>query len=104
MKKTYVKPYIAVESFQLNAAIAASCSSENKLALGLGMNTCTLSDNKGDYLPSLGYFGLACEAAGGYDVIEVGSNNLNSNDPNSNDLNDTFCYHGPVFNTVFMNS
>lgn len=34
MKKVYTKPYLAVESFQLNAAIAASCSEEGYLTLG----------------------------------------------------------------------
>ena len=33
MKKNYTKPYIVVETFQLDAAIADSCSSEGKQAL-----------------------------------------------------------------------
>ena len=33
MKKTYTKPYLAVESFQLDAAIATSCSEQNKPVL-----------------------------------------------------------------------
>ena len=41
MKKTYSKPYIAVESFQLDAAIASSCSSTGKMPLHFGQNSCT---------------------------------------------------------------
>ena len=40
MKKTYTKPYIAVESFQLDAAIAAPCSSEGETALNYAIATC----------------------------------------------------------------
>ena len=90
MKKTYSKPYIAVESFQLDAAIASSCSKNNKIPLNYGMNNCDLADEA----PGLGYFGSACAANGGYDVIN----------PNTDDNNGNFCYHGPVFSDMFMNS
>lgn len=90
MKKAYVKPYLAVESFQLDAAIASSCSSEGKLALGYTMNSCTLDDSKGTYNPNFGYFGHSCRS----DVEVVG------------DGNDTICYHGPIAQAtdVAMNS
>ena len=85
MKKTYTKPYIAVESFQLDAAIAASCSSENKLALHYSMNTCTAAEEA----PGLNYFGNLCI----HDVQVEG------------DGNDLICYHGPTpATTVAMNS
>ena len=94
MKKTYVKPYIAVETFQLNAAIAAACSSEGKYTLGFGMNSCTLEDDKGSTeFIGVGIFGLACAANDGHDVINI-----------EGDGNDTLCYHGPHYNDKFMNS
>ena len=91
MKKIYTKPYIAVESFQLDAAIAAACSTDNKYTLGFGMNSCTLEDEKGstEFIGS-GYFGNNCV----HDVKVEG------------DGNDLLCYHGPTVdvNTLFMNS
>ncbi len=85
MKKTYVKPYVAVESFQLDAAIAAACSTENKIALHFGMNTCTAEEEA----PGLNYFGNLCV----HNVQVEG------------DGNDLICYHGPTpANTVAMNS
>lgn len=90
MKKTYTKPYIVVESFQLDAAIAASCSSEGKLALNHGMDICTSIEEA----PGLAFFGLPCEAGGGHNVI----------DPSDGDSNNTICYHGPIYADLFMNS
>ena len=78
MKKEYSKPYMMVESFQLNAAIAASCSSEGKNPINFYQSNCTLEEE----LPGLGYFGAACEG----DVT-----------------NPDFCYHGPIIpNEQFM--
>ena len=86
MKKTYVKPYLAVESFQLDAAIAASCSQENKLSLGYTMDTCTAEEED----PNLNYFGNLCV----HDVQVEG------------DGNDLICYHGPtsLATDIAMNS
>ena len=89
MKKIYSKPCIAVESFQLDAAIAASCSKEEKVPLNYNLFTCTPFEEE----PGLFYFGPAC-ANGGYDVISGPSD----------DNNGSFCYHGPMFNDMFMNS
>lgn len=91
MKKEYVKPYIAVESFQLNAAIASSCSSENKLPLNFTDDTCV--DSTGS-----GYFGDACGSAGGIDMTPPYDH--------GGDDNDGLCYHGPVTDVadMFMNS
>lgn len=95
MKKTYTKPYIAVESFQLDAAIASSCSASGKGSLGYTVDNCTLTDDKGTYAPALSLFGIACEAAGNIDIVNAGS-----------DGNDGYCYHGPTIDvtTLFMNS
>lgn len=86
MKKTYKKPYIAVESFQLDAAIAASCSSEGKAALNYVIATCK---DYTDYAV-LGYFGNSCT----HNVMDEG------------DGNDWICYHGPQVKAddAFMNS
>ena len=92
MKKEYSKPYLLVESFQLDAAIAASCSASGAEAINYSLNTCTAMEEA----PGLGYFGQACAANGGDDVATlVGS-----------DGNDGFCYHGPIADlaTMFMNS
>ena len=84
MKKIYTKPYIAMESFQLDAAIAASCTSENKTALNYGMDTCK---NYAD--AASGYFGNVCT----HDVKVEG------------DGNDLIFYHGPIpADSLFMNS
>ena len=83
MKKSYVKPYIAVESFQLDAAIAASCSSQGYVPLGKGESNC---------FHESGVFGLGCEhdATGGNGVY--------------GDNNDELCYHGPTYGMTFMAS
>ena len=84
MKKTYVKPYIAVETFQLDAAIAAACS-PNKQPLNYSMDTCTLEEE----MPGYNYFGNLCV----HDVQVEG------------DGNDLICYHGPTpASEAFMNS
>lgn len=67
MKKEYIKPYLAVESFQLDAAIAGACGGENMMALNHQVNTCTLADETNDY--GLIYFGAACGTAGGMDIV-----------------------------------
>ena len=40
MKKNYVKPTLVIESFQLDAAIAASCSSQDFIPINYGENSC----------------------------------------------------------------
>ena len=85
MKKDYKKPYLLVESFQLDAAIAASCSSETKIPLHYGLDSCTLEEE----MFGFGYFGNQCR----HDVKVEG------------DGNDTICYHGPIpAAAMFMNS
>lgn len=86
MKKEYVKPAIMVEFFQLDAAIASSCSANGLYPLNYSADTCTWEQE----LPG-GYFGGNCT----HDVKNPGS-----------DSNDTICYHGPgiAVDAVFMNS
>ena len=76
MKKKYVKPYVVVESFQLNAAVASACSTDGKMPLHYAMDTCTAEEEA----PGLNYFGDMCI----HDVKVEG------------DGNDTICYHGPT--------
>ena len=85
MKKTYTKPYIVMESFQLDAAIAGSCTSEGKTALNYTIATCK------DYPDAAsGYFGNSCT----HNVVVEG------------DGNDFICYHTQTYeaDTLFMNS
>ena len=90
MKKTYTKPYVIVESFQLDAAIASSCTSEGKTPLHFSEHTCTSFEEA----PNLLYFGAAC-ADGGYNVFDIPAEGNNG-----------FCYHGPIADiaALFMNS
>lgn len=74
MKKIYTKPYLAVESFQLNAAIAASCSSDGGIAIHYGESTC--SDSATGYFADVGVCSFDGNGKGG-------------------DGNDGPCYHGP---------
>lgn len=79
MKRNYSKPYLVMESFQLNAAVAASCSSEQKQPIHYGENTCIVGDDPDEQ--EMEYLGNACEL----DIVgDVGG-----------DSNDTFCYQGP---------
>lgn len=90
MRMEYQKPYLAVESFQLNAAIAGACSAPGMMALGHSPNTCTLQDEKGDKYGTLTFFGAACDTAGGIDIV--------NNDTPDKD----YCYQ--ALNGVFQNS
>ena len=79
MKRNYNKPYLVMESFQLNAAVATSCSGEGKQPIHYGDNTCRVGDNSDEQ--QIDYLGNACVM----DIVgDVGG-----------DSNDTFCYHGP---------
>ncbi len=64
--KKYTKPYLLVESFQLDAAIAAGSCSEKAgqdgkggIAINYGVNSCVYKDDGGDL-----WFGNNCGAAG----------------------------------------
>ncbi len=74
MKRPYQKPYLGVESFQLNAAIAQSCSAQNFTPIHHYADACTFDNGQ--------YFNLFnCQV----DLTGPG-----------NDGNDTICYHGPT--------
>ena len=90
MKRTYEKPMLTVDSFQLDAAIAASCSSEEKIPLGYADVSCLQAN-----LPDIGLiFNSDC----GLDVTAQKFNY-------GGDDNDTYCYHGPFNpNGLFMQS
>lgn len=86
MKKAYNKPFIMVELFQLNAALAASCSSEGKEPIHYSINSCTAEEET----PGAGYIGASCEIDS---TLEGG------------DGNDGPCYHGPInVSEIYMNS
>lgn len=78
MKKDYIKPYLAVESFQLDAAVAGSCTDKGGVAINKNKHDCVEAFDL--------FFGAACaEVPGGTDVTDV------------NYENDGLCYHGPVY-------
>lgn len=81
MKKKYVKPFVLIESFQLDAAIAGSCSS------GTPINH--YEDSCGFGAPSEPGFNFEY-FAGDACVFDV---TLDGDDDNS-----TNCYHGPYLN------
>lgn len=73
MKKVYKKPIVVIESFQLDAAVAATCSSQGYIPIGHGENTCTF-DNGQFY---------------NYNNCQVDLTDKKG------DGNDGLCYHGP---------
>lgn len=90
MKRTYEKPMLTVDSFQLDAAIAASCSSEGKIPIGYADVQCLESN-----MPGIGLiFSNDCGLDVTADAFNYGG-----------DGNDTYCYHGPFNpNGLFMRS
>lgn len=92
MKRTYSKPYLLVESFQLSASIATSCSSQGKTPLNFTISTCSSGDQDGEEY--IDYLGNACD-----NDILGDENGIGGDD------NDRFCYQGPFDPYgVFMNS
>ena len=83
MKKVYMKPMIVIESFQLDATVAASCSSQGYTPINYGENSCSFDDGQ--------YFN---------------SNNCQMDLTGSGgDRNDTICYHGPsLVGVTFISS
>lgn len=90
MKRAYEKPMLTVDSFQLDAAIAASCSSPGKIPIGYADVQC-LQEN----LPGIDLiFSNDCSLDVTADTFNYGG-----------DGNDTYCYHGPFNpNGLFMRS
>ena len=88
MKKEYKKPVIFIESFQLNAAIAGSCSDEtNEKPINHYATTCGYGIGN--------EFNWQFFSEDTCDVDLVGE---------SGDGNDTPCYHGPILSggTTFV--
>lgn len=83
MKREYKKPVLAVESFQLDASVAASCSSQGYVPIGYSENTCTFDNGQ--------FFNLNnCQ----FDLTGP-----------DGDGNDTLCYHGPLLaGSTFISS
>lgn len=89
MKKVYKKPIVVVESFQLDAAIAASCSSQGYIPINYGENSC--GRGIGDDKKYQFFNDLNCE--------------MDLTGPEG-DGNDGLCYHGPIATAgkVFISS
>lgn len=83
MKKKYEKPVLIIESFQLDATIAASCSGQGFIKINYGEDDCT------------------------FDGGQFFNNNncqMDLTGPDG-DGNDTICYHGPsLANVTFISS
>lgn len=82
MKMTYSKPYLVVESFQLSAAAAASCS----VSIEFGQDTC-----------GYGELGEGYWAYFNYD-------NCDTNMVDDNGTDNGYCYHGPNSEANFIHS
>ena len=89
MKKKYVKPMIVIESFQLDASIAASCSSQGYTAINYSESTCGFL-NAENGLKKYQFFN--------YDNCEL---DLTGADE---DGHDEICYHGPTVGITFVAS
>lgn len=88
MKKKYVKPIIVIESFQLDAAIAASCSSQDFIPINYGENSCGFDEISSGRWHFFNYNNCEMDLTG-----------------SGGDGNDTECYHGPILaNSTFISS
>ncbi|MGM9602965.1 MAG: hypothetical protein ACI3W5_15445 [Faecousia sp.] len=81
MKKEYVKPYLALESFQLVAALAGACN--NVVRLNQGIQDCVPIDDG-----AVAFFGAQCAEAGYVDIT----------------LDPEFCYQGPSGSASYATS
>lgn len=79
MKKMYEKPYIAVESFQLDAAIAQGCSQEFIGKVNSDENSCGYGSGASEEKTFMFFNWQNCAV----DVTYA-------------DGNDAVCYHGPT--------
>ena len=88
MKKLYKKPMVVIESFQLDAAFAASCSSQNYIPINYGENNCGFDQGEEHKYQFFNF--KNCD----FDLTGEGG-----------DGNDTECYHGPIyFGDTFISS
>ncbi|MBQ6889620.1 MAG: hypothetical protein IJN53_01150 [Oscillospiraceae bacterium] len=72
MKREYIKPYLAVESFQLDAALAGSCTDGGGESINHYQHSCV------DEV--YGFFSSQCD----------------TNVTDENNVDDKLCYHGPI--------
>ncbi len=79
MKKEYVKPYLALESFQLVAALAGACNGAGQTPLNQSIDECTAVEEGGGML-----FGNAC-------TVNV-------------HLQPNICHQGPVNGGTYLTS
>lgn len=83
MKKKYEKPVLIIEPFQLDATIAASCSSQGYIAINYGENNCTFDEGQ---------------------FFNANNCQMDLTGPEG-DGNDTLCYHGPkLAGSTFISS
>ena len=73
MKKKYEKPVFIIESFQLDATIATSCSSDRYIPINYGENNCSYKEGQ---------------------FFSANNCQFDLTGPEG-DGNDTLCYHGP---------
>ena len=81
-KKKYAKPYLIIEAFQLDTAVA-SCSGDGGVAINYSLDQCDLEDT----MPGFSWFGSACENS----ILDAQEGN-------------TSCYNAPVDGMTFLNS
>lgn len=82
MKSTYSKPYLVVESFQLSAAAAASCS----VSIHIDQNSCGFDQLEENYWMYFNY------------------DNCDTDMVNDNGSDNGYCYHGPNSEANFITS
>lgn len=79
MKKKYEKPVLIIESFQLDATVAASCSSQGYQELNYNENMCGFEPGIDKQWQFFNYHNCDLDLTGP-----------------EGDGNDTVCYHGPI--------
>ncbi len=87
MKKSYVKPQVYFENFQLSADIAKNCSESLWNKANHAENSC------GYQMGNLVLFTSTIEGCSENGIITDGDN-----------IYDNICYHGPVGNLKLFNS
>ncbi|MBE6984290.1 MAG: hypothetical protein E7434_01510 [Ruminococcaceae bacterium] len=74
MKREYVKPYLGLESFQLDAAVATACSTLGFYPIRHREENCTFDDGQ-----FYNFFNCLIDLT-----------------DDTKDQNDAICYHGPL--------
>jgi hypothetical protein len=86
MKKDYKKPYLLIESFQLNAAVAGSCAAQGGITINYGENRCGFDVGVDNQFQFFNAFNCDMDLTGPEDGY------------------DTICYHGPTLGLLFIAS